>query len=347
MTNIKPFRATTWATTFTLLSIALLSYCSLLSSSSGTVSAAPAKHTPAPADLVTAMQLTFSDTSPLPLQLQIESMVKGTQKLAYLPDKGPGLDFYYLNYRPTYIAGQSTIDFWMISPKGIQAPKTASLELLDEFGKIKLATLVKEGTEVPQGIAGKGEPFLWKSWVIPKELQSDFEFSEKFRIVLKTSDSATLPIPAVKNIGGGGGGGGGKRGTKTMGMKVVKNDKRSSPGSSMTSLVLNKIFKRAAAPAKKTAKVKAAGGFVVVQDRQFRIKGLKATPGANANANANAKVKTANPPASNNNKDATATPVIPQVEGKKASAGISSLSSINLLVTLSVAVLLSILGMFF
>ncbi|KAK3845544.1 MAG: hypothetical protein J3R72DRAFT_436017 [Linnemannia gamsii] len=149
-----------------------------------------------------------------------------------------------------------------------------------------------------------------------------------------------------------------------MGMKVVKNDKRSSSGSSMTSLVLNRIFKRVAAPAKKTAKVKAAGGFVVVQDRQFRIKGLKATPGgninpaklhvnsvapppANANANANAKVKTANPPASNNNKDATATPVIPQIEGKKASAGISSLSSINLLVTLSVAVLLSILGMFF
>ncbi|KAG0273773.1 hypothetical protein BGZ95_010408 [Linnemannia exigua] len=309
------------------------------------------------------MQLTFSDTSPLPLQLQIESKVKGTQKLAYLPTTGPGLDFYYLNYRPTYIAGQSTIDFWMVSPKGVQPPKTASLELFDEFGKVKLTTLVKEGTEVPQGLASKGEPFLWKSWLVPQELQSDFEFSEKFRVVLKTSDSAT-PAPALPAVMNAGGGGGGRKGVKTMGKKVVKNDKRSSFSSLMTSSVLNRIFKRA--PAKKATKVKAAGGFVVVQDRQFRIKGLKATPGgninpaklhvnsvaptsANANTNTNAKVKTANPPNSinNNNKDSTATPVVPQVDGKKASAGVSSLASINLLVTLSVAVLFSFLGILF
>ncbi|KAG0275403.1 hypothetical protein BGZ97_010303, partial [Linnemannia gamsii] len=277
--------------------------------------------------------------------------------LAYLPTSGPSLDFYYLNYRPTYIAGQSTIDFWMISPKGVQAPKTASLELFDEFGKIKLATLVKEGTEIPQKKKEvvNGEPFLWKSWVIPKELKSDFEFSDKFRVVLRTSDNTPAVAPAVKNNGGG-------RGKKAMNKKVVKNDKRS---------ILDKIFKRAAAtaPVKKAAAkdtkstVKAAGVVVVVQDRQFRIKGLQAIPGGKVNpakfhvnsiapapavnSGANYKLETSNPndtstPAPANNKVATADPVAPHVEGKKSSA-VSSMADINLsvsaIVTLTVTFL--------
>ncbi|KAF9899611.1 hypothetical protein EC991_008537 [Linnemannia zychae] len=353
--STRSFRATTWATTFALLSITLLSYCSLLSS------AAPAKHTPAPPSLVSSMQLTFSDTSPLPLQLQIESQVRGTQKLAYLPTTGPGLDFYYLNYRPTYIAGQSTIDFWMVSPMGAQAPKTASLELFDEFGKVRLATLVKEGTEVPRDVAAKGEPFLWKSWMVPKELKANFEFSDKFRVVLRTSDSTAAP--ATMNVGG--------KGKKTMSKKVVKNDKRST---SITSSLLNKIFKRAApAPAKKAATTKPAGGFVVVQDRQFRIKGLKATPGGqvnpaklninsvalppvngNTNTNAKSKVKTSNPSTTiTDNKDTGAAapapaanaPVVP-LSNSKPSAGISSLTGINLFLTVTVTVLLCFLGLF-
>ncbi|KAG0297178.1 hypothetical protein BGZ96_007387 [Linnemannia gamsii] len=310
------------------------------------------------------MELTFSDTSPLPLQLQIESKVRGTQKLAYLPTSGPSLDFYYLNYRPTYIAGQSTIDFWMISPKGIQAPKTASLELFDEFGKIKLATLVKEGTEIPQGKkeVENGEPFLWKSWVVPKELKADFEFSDKFRVVLRTSDAAPSVAPAAVSLGG--------KGKRVMNKKVVKNDKRS---------ILNKIFKRAAAAttqvkkasAKNTKTTANAPSVVVVQDRQFRIKGLQATPGGkanpaklhvnsvapapDANSGANAKVKTANPkdvstPAPANNKDTTASPAVPviqPVEGKKSSA-VSSLNDINLSVSVIVTftvTLLTFLGL--
>ncbi|KAF9126869.1 hypothetical protein BGW39_006295 [Mortierella sp. 14UC] len=275
---------------------------------------APTKHTPASQTLVNSMQLTFSDTSSLPLQLQIESQSR----------------LYYLNYRPTYVAGQSTIGFWMVSPKGAQAPKTASLELFDEFGKVKLATLVKERTEVPRDVAAKGEPFLWKSWVVPKELKADFEFSEKFHVVLRTSDFVAA-APATMNIG--------RNDKKMMGKKVVKNDKRSS--TSVASSVLNKTSMRAApAPVKKAATVKATGGFVIVQDRQFRIKGLK-------------EVNTANPPTTNNSKETGAAspasaanaPVISQVSGKKTSTGISSLPSNNLLLTFTVAVLLSLLGL--
>ncbi|KAF9155832.1 hypothetical protein BG015_008409 [Linnemannia schmuckeri] len=335
----RPFTAQ-WATTLVILSITLFSYCSFLSSPA---SAAPAKHIPAPTNLVNAMDLTFSDTSALPLQLQIESQVRGSQKLAYLPTTGPSLDFYYLNYRPTYIAGQSTIDFWMISPKGVAAPKTGSLELFDEFGKIRLATLVKEGTEIPQDKAGTGEPFLWKSWVVPKELKSDFDFSDKFRVILKTSDSAAAPT--VMNVGG--------RGKKMLNKKVVKNDKRS-----VASSVLDKIFKRAA-PVKKAANkdtaIKAAG-FTVVQDRQFRIKGLQATPGGNVNP-AKLHVNSVAPSASTDadakvtpiDKDTTASPttIVSQVQGKNSSA-VSSLTDINLsvsvLVTFTVA-LLTFLGL--
>ncbi|KAK3824194.1 MAG: hypothetical protein JOS17DRAFT_833744 [Linnemannia elongata] len=346
----RPFTAQ-WVTTLALLSITLLSYCSLLTTPA---TAAPVKHTPAPNNLVNAMALTFSDTFPLPLQLQIESQVRGTQKLSYLPNAGPSLDFYYLNYRPTYIAGQSTIDFWMISPKGIAAPKTASLELFDEFGKIPLATLVKEGTEIPQDKAGSGEPFLWKSWIVPKELKSDFDFSDKFRVILRTSDSVSTP--ALMNVGG--------RGKKVMNKKVVKNDKRS-----ISTAVLDKIFKRAVAPVKKATKdtTVTAAGFTVVQDRQFRIKGLQANPGGkvnpaklhvnsvapSANTGANAKVKTTDPKdatSSGNNKDTTAssaTPFVPQSEGKKSSA-VSSVTDMNLsvsvIVTFTVA-LLTFLGL--
>ncbi|KAF8947978.1 hypothetical protein BGZ47_007116 [Haplosporangium gracile] len=341
----RPFTAR-WSTLLALLSITLLSYGSLLSSPA---SAAPAKHTPAPTNVVNAMALTFSDTSALPLQLQIESQVRGTQKLAYLPTTGPSFNFYYLNYRPTYIAGQSTIDFWMISPKGVAAPKTGSLELFDEFGKIRLATLVKEGTEIPQDKAKSGEPFLWKSWVVPKELKSDFDFSDKFRVILKTSDSAATP--AVVNIGGREEKVVNKKGGKKGGKKGVKNDKRS-----IASSVLDKIFKRAA-PVKKTANkdttIKAAG-FTAVQDRQFRIKGLQATPGGKvnptklhvnsiappANTGANAKGKTDNP------KDASA-PIVLQAHAMKSSA-VSSLIDINLsvsmIVTFTVA-LLTFLGL--
>lgn len=346
----RPFTAH-WATTLALLSITLLSYCSLLTTPA---TAAPAKHTPAPNNLVNAMALTFSDTSALPLQLQIESQVRGTQKLAYLPTTGPSLDFYYLNYRPTYIAGQSTIDFWMISPKGVAAPKTASLELFDEFGKIHLATLVKEGTEIPQDKAGTGEPFLWKSWVVPKELKADFDFSDKFRVILKTSDTVSTPV--VMNVGGG-------RGKKMMNKKVVKNDKRS-----MATSVLGKIFKRAAAPVNKATKdtiVKAAG-FTVVQDRQFRIKGLQATPGgkvnpaklhvnsvappANNGANANAKTTVDSKDASTsiNNKETTASsdsPVVPQTAGKKSSA-VSYMTDINLSVSVIVTFTVALLTFF-
>ncbi|KAF9141024.1 hypothetical protein BGX30_005589 [Mortierella sp. GBA39] len=339
-----------WATTLALLSITLLSYCSLLTTPA---TAAPAKHTPASSNVVNSMALTFSDTSALPLQLQIESQVRGTQKLAYLPTTGPSLDFYYLNYRPTYIAGQSTIDFWMISPKDIAAPKTASLELFDEFGKIHLATLVKEGTKIPQDKAASGEPFLWKSWVVPKDLKADFDFSDKFRVILKTSDSVSNL--ALMNAGG--------RGKMVMKKKVIKIDKRS-----IATSVLDNIFKRAA-PVKKATKdtpVNAAG-VTVVQDRQFRIKGLQATPGGKVNpaklhvnsvapqpnTGANAKVKTtdskdASTPVNNQSTTtSSAAPVVPQTEGRKSSA-VSSVTDINLsvsvIVTFTVA-LLTFLGL--
>ncbi|KAF9401691.1 hypothetical protein BGZ94_005145, partial [Podila epigama] len=113
-----------------------------LSSTTSVTDAAPAKKGVAPKNIVQSMGFTVSEVSPLPLQLQLEAAVAGTQKLAYLPTSGPAMDFYYLNYRPAYRAGESKIDFWMLTPEGSKAPKTGSLELYDEFGKIRIATLV-------------------------------------------------------------------------------------------------------------------------------------------------------------------------------------------------------------
>ncbi|KAG0089457.1 hypothetical protein BGZ93_009178 [Podila epicladia] len=242
-----------WAT----LAIVCVSFLSSSSTSPMAVHAAPAKHTPAPANLINAMGFALSETSPLSLQLQLEAAVAGTQKLAYLPTSGPAMDFYYLNYRPSYRAGHSKIDFWMLTPKGSTPPKSGSLELYDEYGKIRLATLIPEGTAIPQGEANKNEPFLWKSWAIPATLKADFEFSEKFRVVLKTSDTHAAVAAA----------------------KVNKKTK--------------KIGKRADA---------AGPQKVAVQDRQFRIKGLKATPGGQPNpAKAHVNHVAAAPPASSAN----------------------------------------------
>ncbi|KAF9328385.1 hypothetical protein BG006_008404 [Podila minutissima] len=243
-----------WAT----LAIVCVSVLSSSSTSPMVVHAAHPRHTPAPANLINAMGFALSETSPLSLQLQLEAAVAGTQKLAYLPTSGPAMDFYYLNYRPSYRAGHSKIDFWMLTPKGSTPPKSGSLELYDEFGKILLATLVPEGTVIPQGAANKNEPFLWKSWAIPATLKADFDFSEKFRVVLKTSDTHAAVATAAK----------------------VNNKKK-------------KIGKRADA---------AGPEKVAVQDRQFRIKGLKATPGGQPNpAKVRANHVVEAPPASSAN----------------------------------------------
>ncbi|KAF9183436.1 hypothetical protein BGZ50_004239 [Haplosporangium sp. Z 11] len=220
-----------------------------------TADGAPAKNGAAPDNIVNAMAggFSISDLSALPLQLQIEARVAGKQKLAYLPISGPSLDFYYLNYRPQYKAGESKIDFWMLTPKSQKAPKSASLELYDEFGRVRLATLVPEGTPIPQTTANKNEPFLWKSWTIPKTLDSDIDFSEKFRVVLRTPDTTTT--------------------VTTAGANKKRNNK-------MFSSIFELLAKR------KSSSAEAAGataGDVVVQDRQFRIKGLQASPGGKPN----------------------------------------------------------------
>ncbi|KAF9583956.1 hypothetical protein BGW38_008024 [Lunasporangiospora selenospora] len=211
------FTSSPSSTSTTTIATALLLYLSLslsllASSSTSLVYAAP-KGKPATEDVVHAMRLTFTETSALPLQLQIEAQVKGKQQLAYLPTadswatiestpqsktsvpmrrSAPSLDFYYLNYRPTYVAGTSTLDFWMLTPEGTTAPKTASLELYDEFNRVLLAVLVPAGTKVPANTANKHEPFLWKSWKVPKSLASEFDFSDRFRLVLKTSDDTKV-----------------------------------------------------------------------------------------------------------------------------------------------------------
>ncbi|KAG0344470.1 hypothetical protein BG004_004461 [Podila humilis] len=206
------------------------------------------------------MGFQVSETSPLPLQLQLEAHVAGTQKLAYVPTSGPSMDFYYLNYRPSYKAGESTIDFWMITPKGTQPPKTASLELYDEFGKIRLATVVQPGTDVPTSKASQGLPFLWKSWRVPLSLDASFDFSEKFRVVLKISDSNHH-----------------KRAMEEVNRDIFfavksKNKHLTSANNARTVDSPFSPFNSDGIP-----------GSVIIQDRQFRIKGLKATPGGQPN----------------------------------------------------------------
>ncbi|KAG0080842.1 hypothetical protein BGZ93_002833, partial [Podila epicladia] len=268
---------------FTFWAISL--FCASIMTTCILVDAAPKKHTPAPNNLITAMGFTVLPTSPLPLQLQLEARVAGTQKLAYLPTSGPAMDFYYLNYRPTYIAGESKLDFWMLTPQGSTPPKTASLELFDEYGKIRLATLVPAGTEVPAAVANKNEPFLWKSWTIPKTLKADFEFSEKFRVVLKTSSSDNAKsVQVMAN----------KHGQKKKNKRADEEEEVEEEEQEVL-LVKNKNKHVNAANNAETVKSKAtvsannkvssasAHETVVVQDRQFRIKGLTATPGGQPN----------------------------------------------------------------
>ncbi|KAG0029910.1 hypothetical protein BGZ81_003299 [Podila clonocystis] len=287
----------------TLWAISL--FCVSILSTSILVDAAPAKHALAPNNLVSAMGFTVSATSPLPLQLQLEARVAGTQKLAYLPTSGPAMDFYYLNYRPSYIAGESKLDFWMLTPQGATPPKTASLELFDEYGKIRLATLVPAGTEVPAAAANKNEPFLWKSWTIPKTLKADFEFSEKFRVVLRTSSSSknTKSVEVMEN----------KQGQK-------KKSKRADDDEEEMLMVKNKnkhlnaannaeTVHSTTAPTNNKVKSAATPEVAAVQDRQFRIKGLKATPGGQPNpaklrVNSVAPASTA-PKAPSSDKDAS------------------------------------------
>ncbi|KAF8952067.1 hypothetical protein BGZ52_008149 [Haplosporangium bisporale] len=263
---------------FTLWAAISLLCVSIMTSTSIVVDAAPAKHTPAPNNLVSAMDFTVSATSPLPLQLQLEARVAGTQKLAYLPTSGPSMDFYYLNYRPAYIAGESKLDFWMLTPEGSTPPKTASLELFDEYGKIRLATLVPEGTEVPQKVANKNEPFLWKSWTIPKTLKADFDFSEKFRVILRTSDGKLVEAK-----------------TNTKKNKRAEEEKEYTGKEEEEEVLLVKNKNKHVNSANNAETVDSTTGHpsnvnsaatpatVVVQDRQFRIKGLEATPGGQPN----------------------------------------------------------------
>ncbi|KAG0054434.1 hypothetical protein BGZ83_011228 [Gryganskiella cystojenkinii] len=245
------------------------------------IDAAPAKKND---NRIKVMDVSMSATSALPLQLQIEAQAEGTQKLAFLPSTGPGLDFYYLNYRPSYLAGKSKIDFWMLTPKGSKPPKTASLELMDEFGKIRLATLVPEGTAVPANLANKNEPFLWKSWAIPKELNADFNFSEKFRVVLKTSDSKQVSSLTES--------------PKVLYATQVNKDKNKRQKNEPLRFELLEFLVRGknkhvnaldnAKTVKPSTSTPATAGLAngdgyVVQDRQFRIKGLTASPGGKAN----------------------------------------------------------------
>ncbi|KAF9147200.1 hypothetical protein BG015_011203 [Linnemannia schmuckeri] len=265
----RPFSLWSTTTTLTFLTISLLTLSTL--PITPFTEAAPAKHTLAPANLLTSMSIQFSDTAPLPLQLQIESQVRGSQKLAYLPTTGPSLDFYYLNYRPTYLAGSGQIDFWMLTPEGSQAPATGSLELFDEYGKIRLATLVEEGTEIPREVANKNQPFLWKSWKIPKTLQADFDFSEKFRIVLKTSDH----IAAAKKAAAA---------SANANANGNKNEKRQFDDAGLVDFLLVKNKNKHVTSADNASTLKFMGaGNMVVQDRQFRIKGLAASPGGKPN----------------------------------------------------------------
>ncbi|KAK3840524.1 MAG: hypothetical protein JOS17DRAFT_727324 [Linnemannia elongata] len=236
------------------------------------------------------MSLQFSDTSALPLQLQIESQVRGTQKLAYLPTttttagggQSPSLDFYYLNYRPTYLAGSpeaGKIDFWMLTPEGSQAPATGSLELFDEFGKIRLATLVEEGTEVPKAVANQNLPFLWKTWKIPQTLQADFDFSEKFRIVLKTSDHIAAAKKAAAAAAANNNNNNNNNANHNNGKRQLGDDV-----AGLVDFLLVKNKNKHATSADNASTLKSMGaGNMVVQDRQFRIKGLTASPGGKPN----------------------------------------------------------------
>ncbi|KAF9108389.1 hypothetical protein BGX29_000642 [Mortierella sp. GBA35] len=179
------------------------------------------------------------------------------------------MDFYYLNYRPTYQAGEQKIDFWMLTPEGSPALATGSLELFDEFGKIHLATLVPEGTSIPQAIANKNQPFLWKCWQVPKTLKADFDFSEQFRIVLKTSNhvaAAAKKAAAAAGVG-------------------KNNEKRQfDDAANLVDFLLVKNKNKHVNAADNASTLKSMGaGPMVVQDRQFKIKGLTATPGGKPN----------------------------------------------------------------
>jgi len=257
-------------------SIVLLFFVSVSILSLGS-DAAPAKKGN---NVIKAMDISMA-SSAAPLQLQIEAQAEGKQKMAFLPTVGPGLDFYYLNYRPSYVAGENKIDFWMLTPKGSQPPQSASLELMDEYGKVRLAVLVPEGTEVPQNLARKNEPFLWKSWQVPKELKADFEFTEMFRVLLKTSDAprvaALTETPTVAYPGS-------PNAAATAGKKNKKRFELIEFLVKGKNKHVNALDNANTVHSASTTAAALANAGFVVQDRQFRIKGLKANPGGKPNA---------------------------------------------------------------
>ncbi|KAF9363464.1 hypothetical protein BGX34_004080 [Mortierella sp. NVP85] len=121
---------------------------------------------------------------------------------------------------------------------------------------------LKPWTRVPQTVANKNEPFLWKSWPVPKTLKADFDFSEKFRVVFKTSDSKTVQeeeeeeeevLPATKT---------GTNNEKKEAIKKRLDD--------LFELLANNTKAKRAATITATSPVPVSK--VVVQDRQFRMK---------------------------------------------------------------------------
>ncbi|KAF9972546.1 hypothetical protein BGZ73_004316 [Actinomortierella ambigua] len=268
--------------------------------------AAPTKKKYAQLNVINAMSFKVSEKAALPLQLQIEATVKGQQKLAYMPQTGPALDFYYLNYRPSYLAGESKIDFWLYSSVGSKVPKTASLDLYDEYGRVKLMTIVPPGTPIPKN-AAKGEPFIWKSWAIPTSIKSKFDFSDRFRVVLTTSDDLEAAAkaraaanaapaaakPVVQNVAQKPGNGNEHTGDQKKNLKQKRYFSESIvfPMYDFLAKAKSKIAGQALAA---TAPAPADPAVPVVQDRILRIKGLKATPGGQPNP-AKANIATSAP----------------------------------------------------
>ncbi|KAF9135336.1 hypothetical protein BGW39_003443 [Mortierella sp. 14UC] len=156
--------------------------------------------------------------------------------------------------------------------------------------------LVPEGTEIPQAVANKNQSFLWK---IPQSLGSEFDFSEKFRVVLKTSDH----IAAANKANA-------KNENNVATNNKDKEERQFFDAGLVDFLLVKNKNKRVTTADNASALSSMGAGPMVVQDRQFRIKGLTASPGGKPNPaklTVNSVLPAAAPKASANTKTNTDT----------------------------------------
>ncbi|KAG9288294.1 hypothetical protein G9A89_021325 [Geosiphon pyriformis] len=85
------------------------------------------------------------------------------------------LDFYYLNWKTSYTAGEN-LDLFVILNPGANPPTQVLISLFDEYNRIKIADL----GDIPLGQYQVGEPFALATWKVENKLSANFDFDSGY-----------------------------------------------------------------------------------------------------------------------------------------------------------------------